>query len=136
MGEQATWDGPDDPQNPRNWTRSQKLTVVMLISAFRTTTMMAGSFLAPALEDIADELKISSIQQTNIILSVYILAFAVGPLFLGPTSEVFGRAPVLHFSNVGFLLFNIAASFSKTSGQMTAFRFLGGIVGSAPMAVC
>jgi Major Facilitator Superfamily len=129
------WDGPEDQENPYNWSRSRKTTLMMLISVYRTTTSMAGSFLAPALQNIAVDLKIPSQQLTNIILSAYALAFAVGPLFLGPTSEVFGRTRVLHCANVFFLLFNIAAGFSTTASQMTAFRFLSGIGGSAPTAV-
>ena len=129
------WNGPDDPENPHNWSRSRKMTLMMLISIYRTTTTMGGSFLAPALQKIAVDLDIPTQQRTNIILSVYVLAFAVGPFLLAPTSEVFGRTRVLHCANIVFLLFNIAAGFSTTASQMIAFRFLSGIGGSAPMAV-
>jgi hypothetical protein len=129
------WDGPDDQENPHNWSRSRKTTLMMLISIYRTTTTMAGSFLAPALQKIAVDLDIPTQKRTNIILSAYVLAFAVGLLLLAPTFEVFGRTRVLHCANVFFLLFNIAAGFSTTAGQMIAFRFLSGIGGSAPMAV-
>lgn len=32
------WDGPDDPQNPRNWPAWKRLTQVGLASAFLLTT--------------------------------------------------------------------------------------------------
>ena len=28
------WDGPDDPQNPRNWSKAFRITHVLLVSAF------------------------------------------------------------------------------------------------------
>lgn len=31
------WDGPDDPQNPRNWPEWKRLTQVVLASAFLLT---------------------------------------------------------------------------------------------------
>lgn len=63
------------------------------------------------------------------------LALAFGPLFLGPLSELYGRSRVLQLANLFFLIFNIAAGFAQTSGQLIAFRFLSGLGGSAPLAV-
>lgn len=31
------WDGPDDPQNPRNWPQWKRITQVVLASAFLLT---------------------------------------------------------------------------------------------------
>ena len=69
------------------------------------------------------------------VLSIFVLAYAVGPLFLGPLSEVYGRVPVLQLANLVYLIFNTAAGGSKSKGQMLAFRFLSGLGGSAPLAV-
>lgn len=63
------------------------------------------------------------------------LAYAFGPLLLGPLSEIFGRVIVLQLANLWYLVFNIACAVSQSKGQMIAFRFLAGLGGSAPMAV-
>jgi len=66
------------------------------------------------------------------ILSVFILASAVGPLIISPLSEVYGRRLVLHLTMLSFFIFNLGCAFCKTGAQLLALRFLAGIGGSAP----
>lgn len=47
-----------------------------------------------------------------------VLAYAFGPLFLGPLSELYGRVPVLQLANLIFLVFNLACGFAQTGTQM------------------
>ncbi len=90
---------------------------------------------APALTSIAKEFNITNEVEIQLTLSIFVLAFAIGPLFLGPLSEIYGRVPVLQLSNLFYLIFNIACGVSRSKGQMIAFRFLSGLGGSAPLAV-
>lgn len=73
--------------------------------------------------------------EIQIVLSIFVLGFAVGPLVLGPLSELYGRVIVLQVSNLLFLAFNIGCGFATSSGQLLAFRFLAGVGGSAPLAI-
>lgn len=68
-------------------------------------------------------------------LSIYMLAFSVGPMITSPLSEMYGRMIILQGSNVFFLVFNTACGFAKTPGQMLAFRFLAGLGGCAAQSV-
>lgn len=90
---------------------------------------------APALGAIAAEFGITAKVESQLTLSVFILAYAVGPLLLGPLSETYGRVIVLQLANLFYLVFNIACGVSRSKGQMIAFRFLSGLGGSAPLAV-
>ena len=90
---------------------------------------------APALPAIAREFGITKQVESQIVLSIFVLAYAIGPLFLGPLSEEYGRVPVLQIANLFYLVFNIACGASKSKGQMIAFRFLSGLGGSAPLSV-
>ena len=90
---------------------------------------------APALPSIAKEFGITNEVESQLVLSVFVLAYAVGPLFLGPLSEIYGRVPVLQLANLVYLVFNIACGASRNKGEMVAFRFLAGLGGSAPLAV-
>lgn len=90
---------------------------------------------APALTSISKDFGITNEVESQLVLSVFVLAYAVGPLFLGPLSEIFGRVSVLQLSNLVYLIFNIACGASRNKGEMIAFRFLAGIGGSAPLAV-
>lgn len=90
---------------------------------------------APALEEIATEFNIKTKFESQLTMSIFLLAYAFGPLFLGPLSEVYGRTIILQLSNLFFLVFNIACGVCQSKGQLTVFRFLSGLGGSAPLAV-
>ncbi|KAK2609626.1 hypothetical protein N8I77_003119 [Diaporthe amygdali] len=131
----VTWNGPNDPENPKNWPMSKKWATTMLVSAFTFISPVSSSMVAPALEIMARDLGITSTVESQMTLSIFVLAFAIGPLFFGPLSESFGRWPVLLLTNFFYLVFNLGCGLSKTGAQMLVFRFLSGIGGSAPLAV-
>src|SRR5450432_2751837 len=90
---------------------------------------------APALTSLAKEFNISNSVELTLTLSIFVLAYAIGPLFLGPLSEMYGRVIVLQLNNLFYLCFNLGCGFAKTKGQTIAFRFLSGLGGSAPLAI-
>jgi MFS family permease len=90
---------------------------------------------SPAMTAISKDLKIESTVESEMTMSIFVLAYAIGPLFLGPLSEIYGRPIVLQTANIIYLVFNIACGVSRTKGQMIAFRFLSGLGGSAPLSV-
>lgn len=131
----VTWDGPDDSENPKNWSTKRKWAATFVVSSFTFISPVASSMVAPALTTIATDFGITSEVESQLVLSVFILAYAVGPLFLGPLSELFGRRKVLQLSNIFFFAFNLGCGFAQTSGQMIVFRFLSGLGGSAPLSI-
>lgn len=90
---------------------------------------------APALSSISKDFNITDEVISQLTLSVFILAYAVGPLFLGPLSEIYGRVIVLQLANLLYLVFNIGCGVSQTKVQMIVCRFFAGLGGSAPLAV-
>lgn len=90
---------------------------------------------APALGTIAGEFQITSSMEQALVMSIFLLAYAVGPFLLGPLSEIYGRTVVLQSANMVYLVFNTACGFADGKGQILAFRFLSGLGGSAPQAV-
>ncbi|KAG7441627.1 MFS general substrate transporter [Guyanagaster necrorhizus] len=130
------WDGLNDPSNPRNWSNRRRWTVTLVVSLFTFISPVASSISSPALPIISDALDIphDSILQ-NMSLSIFVLAYALGPLIWGPMSELCGRLVVLQVSNIWFLVFNTICSIAKTPTQMLIFRFLAGFGGAAPQSV-
>lgn len=132
----VTWENSEDPANPLNWPRHRKWTSTVLIAGFAFIAPMASTIVAPALPDIATEFNIrQDSAEEFLVMSIFLLAFAIGPFLWGPLSEVFGRVRVMQGANMIFLLFNTICGFAKTKQQMMAFRFLSGIGGSAPQAI-
>ncbi|KAI9709156.1 MAG: hypothetical protein M1828_002547 [Chrysothrix sp. TS-e1954] len=131
----VTWDGPDDPDNPKNWSSKRKWAAVFVVASFTFISPVSSSMVAPSLNVMSSDLGIHNQVESQMQLSIFVLAFTIGPLFLGPLSEVFGRIPVLQIANLFYFVWNLACSFAKTGPQMLVFRFLSGLGGSAPLAV-
>ncbi|KII86228.1 hypothetical protein PLICRDRAFT_114364 [Plicaturopsis crispa FD-325 SS-3] len=91
--------------------------------------------IAPASTLLGAEFGITSDAILAMCTSVFILAYAFGPLFLGPLSEIFGRSMVLQYSNLWYFAWNLGCGFAKTESQYIAFRFLAGLGGSAPLSI-
>jgi MFS family permease len=132
---QVTWNGSNDPANPKNWSFGRKWAATAIVSLFSFLSPLSSSMIAPALPALDAEFKITNAVESQIMLSIFVLAYAIGPLFLGPLSEVYGRSLVIQGSNIFYLVFNTACGASKTRVQMTVFRFLAGVGGSAPLSV-
>ncbi|KAJ5130084.1 uncharacterized protein N7515_006123 [Penicillium bovifimosum] len=131
----VTWDGPDDPENPKNWSYKKKWAAVITVSLFTFISPVSSSMVAPALKELAADLHVTDQVVSQLMLSVFVLAYAVGPLFLGPLSEVYGRTIVLQLANLFFLVFNIGCAVSQTKVQLIVCRFFSGLGGSAPLAI-
>lgn len=130
----VTWDGPDDPENPKNWTMRRKWMATFIVSSFTFISPVSSSMVAPALAAMSRDLGVHQEVETSLMLSIFVLAYAVGPLLFGPLSEMYGRVPVLQLANLFYLIFNLACGFAQTGAQMLVFRFLSGLGGSAPLA--
>ncbi|KAI0195972.1 major facilitator superfamily domain-containing protein [Astrocystis sublimbata] len=131
----VTWNGPEDPQIPKNWAFSKKWAAVFTVSLFTLISPVSSSLVAPALGSIADDLHITQDFEKNLTLSIFVLAYAVGPLIWGPLSEIYGRVLVLQLVNLIYLFFNLGCGLARTKEQLIAFRFLAGLGGSAPLAI-
>ncbi|KAG6830992.1 hypothetical protein H0H92_013464 [Tricholoma furcatifolium] len=129
------WEGPDDPANPKNWKYSRKWAATIVVSSFTFISPVSSSMIAPAALSVATDFGVTSSVIIAMMTSVFVLGYAVGPLVLGPLSEVYGRSRVLQLANLFYLVWNLACGFSKNKGQFIAFRFLSGLGGSAPLAI-
>ena len=127
------WDGPDDPLNPLNFSSLLKILNTALVSGICFVTPLASSMFAPGVPQLMEEFKSSNVLLAGFVVSVYVLGFAFGPLFLAPLSEIYGRLPIYHICNVGFLVLTIACAVSTNLNMLIAFRFLEGVFGSAPL---
>lgn len=132
--EQSDDEWQHDPANPRNWTPAKKWTTTAIVALYTFVTPLASSIMAPGLPDVAKKFNITNPTIAALTLSIFLLSFAIGPLFAAPLSEVYGRLPVLHSANLLFLVFNLGCAFSRNTASFLVFRFLAGFVGSTPVA--
>jgi hypothetical protein len=131
----VTWDSENDPSNPKNWSMKRKWAATLIVSCFTLVSPISSSMISPALSSISSDFGITNEVEAQLTLSIFVLAYAIGPLFLGPLSEIYGRVLVLQLSNLFYLAWNLGCGFAQTSGQLMAFRFFSGLGGSAPLAI-
>ncbi|KAF2016704.1 MFS general substrate transporter [Aaosphaeria arxii CBS 175.79] len=129
------WEGDNDPENPMNWPDSKKWTNIIVLSSLSVVTPLGSSMFAPGIPSIMKEFRDSSTVTATFLLSIYILGFAVGPLFVAPLSEIYGRRHLYIYANIIFALFTIGAALSNSVGMLLAFRLLMGLSGVVPLTI-
>jgi multidrug resistance protein len=129
------WAGPEDPENPQNWTPKKKWGIIGALAAVTLITPLASSFFAPGVPQVLRAFDETSNIIAAFVVSVYILGFAIGPLIIAPMSELYGRIWLYNICNLLFVVFNIGCALSTSMGMLIAFRLLAGCAGSAPLTL-
>ncbi|KAI1475591.1 MFS general substrate transporter [Daldinia eschscholtzii] len=129
------WESQDDPKMPLNFSAARKWVIVWALAAITFMSPFSSSVLAPAIEYINKDFHNTNPTNGPFPVSIYLLGYATGPLFLAPLSEIFGRAGVLTSSNIFFCLWHIGCALSPSLGLLVAFRFAAGIGGSGCMTL-
>lgn len=129
------WDSPDDAQNPMNWPNKLKIINVVFVSAWTLLTPLASSMVAPGTLVILREFNSTSITLGSFIVSIYILGYALGPLFVAPMSEIYGRLPIYHACNWMFVVWTLACAFAPNLSSLLVFRFFQGAFGVCPLTI-
>lgn len=129
------WEGEDDPKYPQNFTPTAKWLITALLSALAFITPFASSIIAPAIGYIANDFGVPDITKSAMPVSIFLLGYAVGPLFLSPLSEIYGRRIVMMGSNLAFCLFLVACALAPSIDLLIFFRFMCGVGGSASQTV-
>ncbi|KAH8804848.1 major facilitator superfamily domain-containing protein [Xylogone sp. PMI_703] len=129
------WESQDDPENPLNFPDRRKWFLISLLAAITFLSPLASSMFAPAIPFMNEEFHNTSDILSSLCVSIFVLGYAVGPLFLAPLSELYGRANVLNFANAIFVVWQIGCAKAPSLGSLIAFRFLAGIGGSGCLTI-
>ncbi|KAJ6184802.1 hypothetical protein N7519_006103 [Penicillium mononematosum] len=129
------WDGPDDPENPLNWTSKRKITATCSIALITFLTPLGSSMFAPGVGQLVKDFNVTSTELSSFVVSVYLLGYCFGPLIIAPLSELYGRQYVYHVCNVLYVIWTIACAFAPEIGSLVVFRFFAGFAGSCPLTI-
>lgn len=128
------WDGPDDPECPRNWSSTKKFFFVAVTSAVISCVSFGSSVFGPAATVTAAEFDVPVIVM-RLAVALWILGFFTGPIFFGPLSELFGHVVVFSMCVVGLSLFQIPVAVAENVQTILVCRFFSGVFGSAAFSV-
>ncbi|OAX31880.1 hypothetical protein K503DRAFT_777216 [Rhizopogon vinicolor AM-OR11-026] len=94
-----------------------------------------SAIVAPAAGQVAFSFGVTINVMISLTTSIFVLAYVIGPLFLGPMSEICGQSRVLQLSGLWCLIRNLACGFARIESQLLAFLFLAGLGASASMQI-
>ncbi|KAL2166046.1 hypothetical protein VTG60DRAFT_3411 [Thermothelomyces hinnuleus] len=124
------WESQDDPAMPLNFPQRKKWLIVGLLSGITLLTPLASSILAPGITTLNRDFDNHNDVVGTMTVSVYLLGYVIGPLFLAPLSELYGRRPVLAAANIFFCTWLIGCALAPSIASLIVFRFFSGVGGS------
>ncbi|KAJ9144272.1 MFS transporter [Pleurostoma richardsiae] len=129
------WYGPDDPENPQNWSRAKKCFVTFEICFLTFSVYIGSAIYASGVMDVMMTFGVSQVAAT-LGLTMFVAGYAVGPMLWAPMSEVpqVGRNPVYILTLAVFVALQVPVALATNFGMLLAFRFLTGFIGSPSLA--
>ncbi|KAI6084427.1 MFS multidrug transporter [Hypoxylon rubiginosum] len=128
------WDGPDDPECPRNWSSPKKVLMVFTTSGMILSVSFGSSVFAPAEKVAAAEFGVPLIVM-QLTVALWILGFFAGPVFFGPLSEIFGHVVPFWLATAGMAVFQLPIALGENVRTILICRFFAGVFGSGVMAI-
>ncbi|BEJ18043.1 hypothetical protein CspHIS471_0703200 [Cutaneotrichosporon sp. HIS471] len=126
--------GPDDPRHPFNWSTTKKWTVLIVVCSAAVCVTVASSIQASTYQKLEDAFDVPRIEAVAGV-SLYVLGFGIGALFLGPLSEFYGRSIIYLVSFALFTIFNIPIATAQNMGVLLFFRLVTGLCGAGFLSV-
>ncbi|KIP10638.1 hypothetical protein PHLGIDRAFT_22099 [Phlebiopsis gigantea 11061_1 CR5-6] len=121
----------DDPKNLPTW---RKWAIMFVISCGTLCATSASSMAAFAEGGLIETFHVGK-EVTILGVSLFVLGLGMGPLVVGPLSEIYGRNWVYRISYGLFFAFSWAVAFPPHIGVYITFRFLTGFSSSAFLSV-
>lgn len=84
---------------------------------------------------IAKEMNVANEYQLVLPISVFLIGYIVGPLFLAPLSEVYGRRPSLVWTFVVYVGFTLGTALVSNFPGLLILRFLAGTAAAGPLSI-
>lgn len=108
---------------------------VAIIAGMMALTALSIDMMLPALDQIRGDLAVLGENDQQLVVTAYLLGFAVGQLFYGPLSDRFGRRPVLFAGLALSAVGAFAAVAADGLGMLLAARCVQGLANAAPRVV-
>ncbi|KAK5655795.1 hypothetical protein OQA88_5333 [Cercophora sp. LCS_1] len=125
------FDPRGDVDNPLEWPKQFKWGIVFLLAMTAFTVTFTCIGVVPLAATIGRDLSppdtVPSRSIPVLLVTIWELGEAAGPLLIAPLSEIFGRYPVLNTANILFILATALAASSTSVPVFVAARALTGL---------
>jgi DHA1 family multidrug resistance protein-like MFS transporter len=129
------WYYTDDPANPQNWSNGKRALVSFIICVYTFVVYTGSAIYTSSAEGVMHKFNVSYLD-ASLPLSLYVLAYGIGPLVFSPLSEIplIGRSPVYAVTMALFTLLSLPTALVDNFAGLLVLRFLQGFFGSPCLA--
>ncbi|KAG7054605.1 major facilitator superfamily transporter [Colletotrichum scovillei] len=124
------FDPNGDPENPREWPAPFKWTLVALLALTAFTVTFTCISVVPVAAHIIQDLdqnEGANSPASALLVTIWELGEAAGPLLIAPLSEIYGRYPVMNAANILFIIATVLAAISTSTPLLIGARCLTGL---------
>ncbi|KAH0598607.1 hypothetical protein MHUMG1_03910 [Metarhizium humberi] len=125
---------PDDPGNPKNWSKAFKWYCTMVVALTCFVVALASSVVTANIPGVAEEFGTSE-EVALLSISLFVVGFGVGPMVFAPLSEIYGRRIIYGSTLLIAVVFVIPCAVAKNMATLLVCRAIDGIAFSAPMTL-
>lgn len=129
------WYTTDDPENPQAWSLGKKALVTFLVCAYTTAVYTGSAIVSAAEPQIMERFNVGP-TAASLTLSLYVLAYGIGPLIFSPASEIpsIGRNPPYMITFAIYVILCVPTALVDNFAGLLVLRFLQGFFGSPCLA--
>jgi MFS family permease len=122
------WTGPDDPENPFNWSKSYKWAVTITVCFVSILTGLCAGSYGAASDILAAKFSVQNVPFPNISWGTasWNMGAALLPLVFVPLTENTGRMPGYFGAYFVYWLFLFPQAFAQNFATLVVARFFGG----------
>lgn len=130
------WYTTDDPANPQNWSNKKRFLVSLIICIYTFVVYIGSAIYTSSEPGVIAKFGVTPLD-ASLPLSLYVLAYGIGPLFFAPLSEipVIGRSPVYAVTMALFTILSLPTALVNNFAGLLVLRFLQGFFGSPCLAI-
>lgn len=129
------WYTTDDPANPQNWSNGKRAFVSIVICFYTFVVYTGSAIYTSSIPELSLKWNLRPVE-ASLPLSLYVLAYGVGPLIWAPLSEipVIGRSPVYASTMAIFTILSLPTALVNNFAGLLVLRILQGFFGSPCLA--
>ncbi|KAF5368197.1 hypothetical protein D9757_010478 [Collybiopsis confluens] len=130
----VSWDGPDDPENPKNFSVGKKINITGVVCALTINVTFASS--APVLTVLKLKARFGiGSEVADLITTLFLFGYVLGPFLWGSGSEIIGRRSILIYSMSIYTILFIGQALATNIQTVLIVRFLSGVFASSPLVI-
>ncbi|KAG5927649.1 hypothetical protein E4U53_002832 [Claviceps sorghi] len=123
---------PGDARNPMTFPRTYKWTITLTTAVSTLAIAFTSSAYSGSILQVNQEFHAHT--EVSILgVSMFVLGFAIGPLFWAPFSELYGRQKLFFITYMALTVFNAAGAAAPNMTALIVLRFMAGAWGSSSL---